>query len=172
MRCWVFESENAQWMLEVNLCLASTYFQVNLSQGKLIEIHFSGTGKISGAKIQTCKLAYSVLSMIFLSFYLLLLIRGWPIILFCPSTQCLLWLVTVLLEKVFLLSHALYIGSSFFLTEIFIHNQLIKQSRVVQCTEGERSYHSFYQLCAGAPPALRGISCLKFIVLIFLLPNS
>ncbi|WOH07497.1 hypothetical protein DCAR_0726927 [Daucus carota subsp. sativus] len=54
--------------------------------GKLIEIHFSETGKISGANIQT-----------------------------------------FLLEK----------------------------SRVVQCTEGERSYHSFYQLCAGAPPALR-----------------
>lgn len=54
--------------------------------GKLIEIHFSITGKISGAKIQT-----------------------------------------FLLEK----------------------------SRVVQCAEGERSYHIFYQLCAGAPPALR-----------------
>ncbi|KAL5721307.1 Myosin-1 [Ranunculus cassubicifolius] len=54
--------------------------------GKLIEIHFSGTGKISGAKIQT-----------------------------------------FLLEK----------------------------SRVVQCAEGERSYHIFYQLCVGAPPALR-----------------
>ncbi|KAL1192616.1 Myosin-3 [Cardamine amara subsp. amara] len=54
--------------------------------GKLIEIHFSETGKISGAKIQT-----------------------------------------FLLEK----------------------------SRVVQCTEGERSYHIFYQLCAGASPALR-----------------
>ncbi|KAK1390224.1 Myosin-1 [Heracleum sosnowskyi] len=54
--------------------------------GKLIEIHFSETGKISGANIQT-----------------------------------------FLLEK----------------------------SRVVQCTEGERSYHSFYQLCAGAPPALK-----------------
>ncbi|KAL7001573.1 Myosin-1, partial [Sarracenia purpurea var. burkii] len=54
--------------------------------GKLIEIHFSETGKISGAKIQT-----------------------------------------FLLEK----------------------------SRVVQCAEGERSYHIFYQLCAGAPPALR-----------------
>ncbi|KAJ0444734.1 putative myosin ATPase [Helianthus annuus] len=54
--------------------------------GKLIEIHFSETGKISGAKIQT-----------------------------------------FLLEK----------------------------SRVVQCTDGERSYHSFYQLCAGAPPSLR-----------------
>ncbi|KAL8229847.1 hypothetical protein R6Q57_014747 [Mikania cordata] len=54
--------------------------------GKLIEIHFSETGKISGANI-----------------------------------------LTFLLEK----------------------------SRVVQCTEGERSYHSFYQLCAGAPPPLR-----------------
>ncbi|XWS63278.1 hypothetical protein CRYUN_Cryun06bG0081500 [Craigia yunnanensis] len=56
--------------------------------GKLIEIHFSETGKISGAKIQT-----------------------------------------FLLEK----------------------------SRVVQCAEGERSYHIFYQLCAGAPRALRGL---------------
>ncbi|CAN6481697.1 unnamed protein product [Victoria cruziana] len=54
--------------------------------GKLIEIHFSTTGKISGAKIET-----------------------------------------FLLEK----------------------------SRVVQCAEGERSYHIFYQLCAGATPALR-----------------
>ncbi|EPS68761.1 hypothetical protein M569_06006, partial [Genlisea aurea] len=54
--------------------------------GKLIEIHFSETGKISGANIQT-----------------------------------------FLLEK----------------------------SRVVQCSAGERSYHIFYQLCAGAPAHLR-----------------
>ncbi|KAG7577932.1 IQ motif EF-hand binding site [Arabidopsis thaliana x Arabidopsis arenosa] len=54
--------------------------------GKLIEIHFSESGKISGAQIQT-----------------------------------------FLLEK----------------------------SRVVQCAERERSYHIFYQLCAGASPALR-----------------
>lgn len=60
--------------------------------GKLIEIYFSETGKISGAKIQT-----------------------------------------FLLEK----------------------------SRVVQCAEGERSYHIFYQLCAGAPPALREKLILK-----------
>ncbi|XVF67035.1 hypothetical protein PTKIN_Ptkin10aG0088700 [Pterospermum kingtungense] len=57
--------------------------------GKLIEIHFSETGKISGAKIQTCKLSFTF------------------------------------------------------------------ESRVVQCAEGERSYHIFYQLCAGAPRALR-----------------
>ncbi|KAI3734237.1 hypothetical protein L6452_13702 [Arctium lappa] len=62
--------------------------------GKLIEIHFSETGKISGASIQT-----------------------------------------FLLEK----------------------------SRVVQCTEGERSYHSFYQLCAGASPSLREKLNLKSV---------
>ncbi|KAI4382614.1 hypothetical protein MLD38_008556 [Melastoma candidum] len=54
--------------------------------GKLIEIQFSETGKISGARIQT-----------------------------------------FLLEK----------------------------SRVVQCAKGERSYHIFYQLCAGAPRSLK-----------------
>ncbi|XP_010278385.1 PREDICTED: myosin-2 isoform X1 [Nelumbo nucifera] len=54
--------------------------------GKLIEIHFSTTGKICGAKIQT-----------------------------------------FLLEK----------------------------SRVVQLAKGERSYHIFYQLCAGAPASLK-----------------
>ncbi|KAJ4897787.1 Myosin-1 [Raphanus sativus] len=54
--------------------------------GKLIEIYFSETGKISGAQVQT-----------------------------------------FLLEK----------------------------SRVVQCAQGERSYHIFYQLCAGASPALK-----------------
>lgn len=60
--------------------------------GKLIEIHFSETGKIAGANIQT-----------------------------------------FLLEK----------------------------SRVVQCTEGERSYHIFYQLCRGAPKSLREKLCVR-----------
>lgn len=54
--------------------------------GKLIDIHFDGTGKICGAHIQTC---------------------------------------------------------------------LLEKSRVVQRVQGERSYHIFYQLCAGASPALR-----------------
>ncbi|CAH9135658.1 unnamed protein product [Cuscuta epithymum] len=60
--------------------------------GKLIEIHFSVAGKISGAKLNT-----------------------------------------FLLEK----------------------------SRVVQCAQGERSYHIFYQLCAGAPSGLRDKLKLK-----------
>ncbi|GMI63685.1 ARABIDOPSIS THALIANA MYOSIN 1, myosin 2, ARABIDOPSIS THALIANA MYOSIN 4 [Hibiscus trionum] len=64
---------------------AKTSWNDNSSRfGKLIEIHFTTLGKISGAKIQTCK-----------------------------------------------------------------------HSRVVQLTAGERSYHIFYQLCAGAPPTLR-----------------
>ncbi|CAM8979435.1 unnamed protein product [Rhodiola kirilowii] len=62
--------------------------------GKLIEIHFSETGKICGANIQT-----------------------------------------FLLEK----------------------------SRVVQCTKGERSYHIFYQLCAGASPELKEKLKLKSV---------
>ncbi|KAJ4976160.1 hypothetical protein NE237_001266 [Protea cynaroides] len=65
--------------------------------GKLIEIHFSRTGKICGAKIQTCK----DVDMIYL----------------------------------------LYLNSML--------------SRVVQLAKGERSYHIFYQLCAGAPSFLK-----------------
>ncbi|XP_019183419.1 PREDICTED: myosin-2 [Ipomoea nil] len=60
--------------------------------GKLIEIHFSETGKICGAKIQTL---------------------------------------------------------------------LLEESRVNQLAQGERSYHIFYQLCAGAPAGLRAKLKLK-----------
>ncbi|XP_059662595.1 myosin-2-like [Cornus florida] len=60
--------------------------------GKFVEIHFSATGKICGAKIQT---------------------------------------------------------------------SLLEKSRVVQLAHGERSYHIFYQLCAGAPSYLKDKLNLK-----------
>lgn len=55
-------------------------------------------------------------------------------------------------EKI-IFQFAIFIVYINLLNELFI----IEQSRVVQLAKGERSYHVFYQLCAGAPSSLKGL---------------
>ncbi|KAK1435680.1 hypothetical protein QVD17_01446 [Tagetes erecta] len=47
------------------------------------------------------------------------------------------------------------------LTGASIQTYLLEKSRVSQICRGERSYHVFYQICAGAPPALKDMLNLK-----------
>lgn len=61
----------------------------------------------------------------------------------------------VLLEKVILLLLRSFSQIPFVAIGGLISNSL-DQSRVVQLSNGERTYHIFYELCAGASPILKG----------------
>lgn len=147
-----------------------------MSQGKLIEIHFSETGKISGANIQTCKFTCTdyfpelSCSLLICNYYFLK-VQNWPwfeSVLLLLIVHSFTWKGNSLSLWSIVLAHLVFINSiCFFFFFFFLGTHFFilrcQQSRVVQCTEGERSYHIFYQLCAGVPTDLRGNYCQLFI---------
>ncbi|XP_078448570.1 myosin-1-like [Wolffia australiana] len=57
----------------------------------------------------------------------------------------------------------IYFNSSGKISGAKIQTFLLEKSRVIQCAEGERSYHIFYQLCAGVSTSLKEKFALKSV---------
>lgn len=137
----------------------------DLVQGKLIEIHFSTMGKICGAKIQTCKhLKWNLLILWFyITWFFLVIILTWVLQHHLHVNNKLLAIIMDSSSRKG--NFLLYLNLNLIVIFMFLfwnHNFCFEKSRVVQLAYGERSYHIFYQLCAGAPTDLKGSTFFLF----------